>query len=55
MFKAPDEPEIETKTEPVVEEPAEPEPPALVAGSRQKAVVASARIKQSLRERGLLT
>lgn len=30
-------------------------PPALVSGSRQKAVVASARIKQSLRERGLLT
>lgn len=30
-------------------------PPAVVKGSRQKAVVASARIKQSLRERGLLT
>lgn len=54
MFKAP-EPEIEEKAEPVVEEPVEPEPPALVSGSRQKAVVASARIKQSLRERGLLT
>lgn len=30
-------------------------PPTVVAGSRQKAVVASARMKQSLRERGLLT
>lgn len=30
-------------------------PPTIVAGSRQKAVVASARMKQSLRERGLLT
>lgn len=55
MFKAPEPPVIETKAEPIVEDESEPEAPALVSGSRQKAVVASARMKQSLRERGLLT
>lgn len=55
MFKAPEPPVVEEKTEPVVDEVTEPEAPTVVAGSRQKAVVASARMKQSLRERGLLT
>lgn len=54
MFKAPEPPVVEEKTEPVVDEVTEPEAPTVVAGSRQKAVVASARMKQSLRERGLL-
>jgi HK97 family phage prohead protease len=56
IFKAPieEDPVIEPKAEPVLEIEPEPQAPALIAGSRQKALLASTRIKQSLRERGML-